>query len=244
MQPDQTMVVIYDRYFIFILFSILFLLIFSIFQFPSVVSAADDFFGIFPEDYYDPEDYGEKSTTVHEQLDVNNTIDQDNLITTVDKSRKVTSTLPEDSKDINFIAAGDWNCNKETQRTITKITNLEPELVLGLGDYTFQNVSPQCWFDISKPIDKILKIAIGNHDLDFRAIFQGGLGYMSSVASYRTSIAVLKVPSIENDIIKNIEKLNYFEKNIVNRFGLRVHWEYPGQFIQELPTNSITAIHN
>ena len=171
MQPDQTMVVIYDRYFIFTLFSLLFLLIFSIFQFPSVVSAADDFFGIFPEDYYDPEDYGEKSTTVHEQLDVNNTIDQDNLITTEDKSRNVTSTLPEDSKDINFIAAGDWNCNKETQRTITKITNLEPELVLGLGDYTFKNVSPRCWFDISKPIDKILKIAIGNHDLDYHSSY-------------------------------------------------------------------------
>ena len=121
MQPDQTMVVIYDQNFIFTLFSLLFLLIFSLFQFPSVVSAADDFFGIFPEDYYDPEDYGEKSTTVHEQLDVNNTIDQDNLITTEDKSNNVTSTLPEDSKDINFIAAGDWNCNKETQRTIKKL---------------------------------------------------------------------------------------------------------------------------
>ena len=123
MQPDQTMVVIYDQNFIFTLFSLLFLLIFSLFQFPSVVSAADDFFGIFPEDYYDPEDYGEKSTTVHEQLDVNNTIDQDNLITTEDKSNNVTSTLPEDSKDFNFIAAGDWNCNKETQRTIKKITD-------------------------------------------------------------------------------------------------------------------------
>ena len=171
MQPDQTMVVTYDRYLIFTLFSLLFLLIFSIIQFPSIVSAADDFFGIFPEDYYDPEDYGEKSTTVHEQLDVNKTIDQDNLITTEDKSRNVTSTLPEDSKDINFIAAGDWNCNKETQRTITKITNLEPELVLGLGDYTFKNVSPRCWFDISKPIDKILKIAIGNHDLDYHSSY-------------------------------------------------------------------------
>ena len=48
------------------------------------------------------------------------------------------------------------------------MTKLEPELVLGLGDYTFQNISPQCWFDISEPIDDIIKIAVGNHDLDYQ----------------------------------------------------------------------------
>ena len=75
------------------------------------------------------------------------------------------------SDDINFIAAGDWSCNKETKKTIKKITKLEPELVLGLGDYTFQSISPQCWFDISKPIDDIIKIAIGNHDLDYQSSY-------------------------------------------------------------------------
>jgi hypothetical protein len=37
---------------------------------------------------------------------------------------------------------------------------------LGLGDYTFESISPQCWFDISESIDEKMKIAIGNHDLD------------------------------------------------------------------------------
>ena len=73
--------------------------------------------------------------------------------------------------NINFIAAGDWNCNEETSKTIERITQLQPELVLGLGDYTFENVSPQCWFDISQPIDDIIKIAIGNHDLDYQSSY-------------------------------------------------------------------------
>jgi hypothetical protein len=115
----------------------------------------------------------------------NNTLSSSTLITDDDNFEKSTSTsIPtstpsnnslyenysndvDEDDDINFIAAGDWNCNKETQKTIKKITKLQPELVLGLGDYTYQNISPQCWFDISEPIDEIMKIAIGNHDLDY-----------------------------------------------------------------------------
>ena len=51
------------------------------------------------------------------------------------------------------------------------MTKLEPELVVGLGDYTYQNISPQCWFDISEPIDDIIKIVIGNHDLDYQSSY-------------------------------------------------------------------------
>jgi hypothetical protein len=42
---------------------------------------------------------------------------------------------------------------------------------VGLGDYTFENISPQCWFDISEPIDDKIKIAIGNHDLDYQSSY-------------------------------------------------------------------------
>ncbi|HET9807542.1 MAG TPA: hypothetical protein VFP49_11580 [Nitrososphaeraceae archaeon] len=148
--------------------------------------SSSNFFSISPKDYYDPNDYLEKSTLLPEP------IDQETITTTpldnkqnntflllqptfskFEKSAEVTTTTnylsennPDD--DINFIAAGDWACNKETKKTIKKITKLDPELVLGLGDYTFENISPQCWFDISKPIDDKLNIAIGNHDLDYQ----------------------------------------------------------------------------
>ena len=189
------MVVNLNQYFLLVnlFFLLLFLFFtFSIFHITTVVSANDDdssgdkFFGIFPEDYYDPRGYGEE-ISIPEQFDqeTTTTIDSDHNNTplplpTFDKYRKsteattttTTNYLSENySDDINFIAAGDWSCNKETKKTIKKITKLEPELVLGLGDYTFQSISPQCWFDISKPIDDIIKIAIGNHDLDYQSSY-------------------------------------------------------------------------
>jgi hypothetical protein len=107
-----------------------------------------------------------------ELLEENNSNDPDPRSTEKNKYGDSTNSLSENhSNGINFIAAGDWNCNAETEKTINKITKLEPELILGLGDYTFENISPQCWFDISDPIDDIIKIAIGNHDMDYQSSY-------------------------------------------------------------------------
>jgi len=147
-----------------------------------------NFFSISPEDYYDPNDYLQESPPLPKQVDqditTTTTIDNDQNNTlqstssnygksaeaTTTTTTKTTNYLSENysDDDINFIAAGDWSCNKETNKTIKKITKLDPELVLGLGDYTFESISPQCWFDISEPIDEKMKIAIGNHDLDYQ----------------------------------------------------------------------------
>lgn len=117
-----------------------------------------------------PSEYGEEPS-VTELFEENNSYDPDPL-STENKYEESPNSLSENySNDMNFIAAGDWNCNPETKKTINKITKLEPELILGLGDYTFENISPQCWFDISKPIDDIIKIAIGNHDLDYQSSY-------------------------------------------------------------------------
>ena len=40
----------------------------------------------------------------------------------------------------------------------------KPELVLALGDYSYNRTSDDCWFKIVDPIDEKMKIAIGNHD--------------------------------------------------------------------------------
>ncbi len=117
-----------------------------------------------------PSEYGEELSAT-KLFEENNSYDSDPL-STENKYGELTNSLSESySIDMNFIAAGDWNCNAETEKTINKITKLEPELILGLGDYTFENVSPQCWFDISKSIDDIIKIAIGNHDLDYQSSY-------------------------------------------------------------------------
>jgi hypothetical protein len=133
----------------------------------------EEFFGIFPDDYYDPRDYGESGdmTTV-------NPLDEeggntDDFTNSMENGQTTEDNLLSNTEitNLNFIAAGDWACNKETQKTVEKITHFQPELVVGLGDYTFEEPSPQCWFDISKPIDDIMKIAIGNHDLDYQSSY-------------------------------------------------------------------------
>jgi hypothetical protein len=174
------MIVNKNYYFIFILFLLVFLLNFTIFHQNSAIYATDDgFFSIVPEDYFDLEDDGQETLSSTEQLEETTSSNEN-------KYGKLTNSLSEEnySNDINFIAAGDWNCNTETEKTIKKMTKLEPELILGLGDYTFENISPQCWFDISEPINNKMKIAIGNHDLDYQSSYHQLLDHYNLQESY------------------------------------------------------------
>ena len=173
------MFISFKQYFLLVnLFFLLFIFsIITIFHITPVESVNDDdndIFEISPQDYYDLSDNVEE-TPFTDQFDEETSIDDDhdNQLPTTNKYEKATPRYlsENDSSDINFIAAGDWNCNKETKKTIKKMTKLEPELVVGLGDYTYQNISPQCWFDISEPIDEKMKIVIGNHDLDFQSSY-------------------------------------------------------------------------
>jgi len=66
--------------------------------------------------------------------------------------------------DFNFAAAGDWGCNVNTNNTVNNILNKNPELLLGLGDYSYNITSDDCWFQRIQPLDAKMKIAIGNHD--------------------------------------------------------------------------------
>lgn len=143
------MIVNKNYYFIFIIFLLLFLLNFNIlYQYNKIYAIDDGFFSVAPEDYFDLEDKSNKETSLSsssEQLEENNQqYDQQSVSSKENKNEKLPNPLSKKENDVNFIAAGDWNCNKETEKTIKKMTKLEPELILGLGDYTFENVSPQC----------------------------------------------------------------------------------------------------
>jgi len=65
--------------------------------------------------------------------------------------------------DFNFAAAGDWGCNSNTKNTINNIINRNPDLILGLGDFAYQDKA-DCWLRLTAPIDDKLKITPGNHD--------------------------------------------------------------------------------
>jgi hypothetical protein len=64
--------------------------------------------------------------------------------------------------DFNFAAAGDWGCERSAD-TVNHIVNNDPELVIGLGDYSYEDTA-DCWFERVAPLDDKMKITIGNHD--------------------------------------------------------------------------------
>jgi hypothetical protein len=68
------------------------------------------------------------------------------------------------SSDFNFGAVGDTNCSSITESIVEDIQAKAPEIVLGLGDYIYNDDSADCWLEIVEPIDNIMKIAIGNHE--------------------------------------------------------------------------------
>jgi aldose sugar dehydrogenase len=65
--------------------------------------------------------------------------------------------------DFNFAAVGDWGCTHNTQNAINNIIDKSPELVLGLGDYSYNNYA-DCWLKLIDPINDKMKIVIGNHE--------------------------------------------------------------------------------
>ncbi|MGD1838281.1 MAG: metallophosphoesterase, partial [Nitrososphaeraceae archaeon] len=66
--------------------------------------------------------------------------------------------------DFNFAAVGDWDCGSNSMETADSVISVNPELVLGLGDYSYEG-DADCWIDIIEPFEHITKISIGNHDI-------------------------------------------------------------------------------
>ncbi len=77
------------------------------------------------------------------------------------------TTIP----NFNIAAAGDWGCNSNTDKTVNSIKTQNPELILGLGDYSYES-SADCWLDALQPIYDLqnnpnannMQISIGNHE--------------------------------------------------------------------------------
>ena len=78
----------------------------------------------------------------------------------------LSTTKSSDSEGgFNFAAVGDWACTSKTKDTVKTIIAQNPELVLALGDLSYDS-GAKCWFKIIKPIAEKTKIAIGNHETE------------------------------------------------------------------------------
>lgn len=69
--------------------------------------------------------------------------------------------------EFSFVAAGDWGCDEKAQRTVKNMQNKTPDLVLALGDLSYQK-SADCWLDMMSPLLNKTRIAIGDHEYHFK----------------------------------------------------------------------------
>jgi Calcineurin-like phosphoesterase len=67
------------------------------------------------------------------------------------------------ASDTRIVASGDWHCTSDAQKAVNLAKSINPQLILGLGDYSSEKTK-DCWVNLIKPVASITKIAIGNHD--------------------------------------------------------------------------------
>ena len=65
----------------------------------------------------------------------------------------------------NFVAAGDFGCSKNAKKTVSNMKDKEPELVLPLGDLSYDKTAT-CWLDLVSAFDDKLKATFGYHDVN------------------------------------------------------------------------------
>lgn len=69
-------------------------------------------------------------------------------------------------QDYSIVAVGDFGCNNNTDKVMTLINSLKPNLILGLGDYSY-TTSIDCWLkelNNNKIDTNKVKLALGNHE--------------------------------------------------------------------------------
>src|SRR6476660_1375547 len=87
------------------------------------------------------------------------------------------------ASDIKIAAVGNWGCTSNSQATVNNINSKNPELVLGLGDYSYES-TPDCWFNEIKAFDSKMKISIGNHDVMTKKLLNSYLNHFSLSNQY------------------------------------------------------------
>ena len=82
------------------------------------------------------------------------------------------SIQSEQKMGFNFAAVGDMGCSPLTEKIINDINNKSPEVILALGDLSYQRDNADCWLNIVAPIESKLKIVLGDHDYDSDSVLK------------------------------------------------------------------------
>jgi predicted MPP superfamily phosphohydrolase len=116
----------------------------------------------------------------------------------------------------NIVATGDWGCTKNTEATVNNTKSKNPELLLALGDYSYQKTSA-CWLNIIKPLDSVTKINIGNHDDESDALLHEYLnhfGLSNQYYSYNIKDIHILTMSTEGTFSIGSKQFNFVVKDL------------------------------
>jgi len=120
--------------------------------------------------------------------------------------------------NFNFVAVGDWGCNLNTETIVKNMQEKDPEIVLGLGDYSYKD-SSECWFETVEPLIENMRISIGNHDTDssekLKSYFEN-FGLENQYYSFDFRNVHFIVLSTEPLLILNSTQYSFVEKDLIN----------------------------
>ena len=103
---------------------------------------------------------------------------------TLENNKEYYSDEDNSVEDFNFVAVGDFSCNEDAKNTVINIINTDPELLLGLGDYSYET-SAKCWKDIVGGIDpQKMKISFGNHEFEDKSLLKQYMEYTNLDKQY------------------------------------------------------------
>jgi hypothetical protein len=126
--------------------------------------------------------------------------------------------------DFTIAAVGDWGCTPNTEDTVDNIVDRDPELVIGLGDYSYEN-SADCWFDIVDPIIDKMIIAIGDHEHNVTGEgenpgllneYMNRSGLEQQYYTYRYGNAFVLVMSQEVPYLNDSKQFDFVERSLSN----------------------------
>ncbi len=103
---------------------------------------------------------------------------------TLENNKEYYSEKDSSVEDFNFVAVGDFSCNEDAKNTVINIINTDPEILLGLGDYSYET-SAKCWKDIVGGIDpQKMKISFGNHEFEGKSLLKQYMEYTNLDKQY------------------------------------------------------------
>jgi predicted phosphodiesterase len=103
---------------------------------------------------------------------------------TLENNKKYYSNKSNAIEDFNFVAVGDFSCNEDAKNTVKNLLNTDPDLLLGLGDYSYEK-SAKCWEDIVGGIDpQKMKISFGNHEFEDKSLVKQYMEYTNLDKQY------------------------------------------------------------